>query len=144
VQEKNVHDLVDLAKVGVKLVVAGLTAPTGRYAKEAIGRLGASGSYGVDFAAHVEANITNRETNVRAVLARVALGDDDAGIVYVTDAFGDDRIRRIEIPESCNVVADYAIGVVTNSPAEKRAASFVAFVLGAQGQAVLAKHGFGR
>jgi molybdate transport system substrate-binding protein len=144
VEGKRVKALSDIAKPGVKLVVAGDTVPAGRYAKQVVAQLGASGLYGADFVAGFEANVVSQETNVRAVQAKVALGEADAGIVYVTDAAGDDRVRTIAIPERYNVVAEYAIGVVVNSPAESAAESFVAFVLGAKGQAVLVKHGFAR
>jgi molybdate transport system substrate-binding protein len=144
VEGARVKGLADLAKPGIKVVLAGSTVPVGRYARQAIAQLGASGQYGESFAARVEANVVSEETNVRAVLARIALGEADAGIVYVTDAAGDERLRTIEIPERSNVVAEYAIGVVAKTPSEALASSFVALVLGARGQAVLAKHGFAR
>jgi molybdate transport system substrate-binding protein len=81
---------------------------------------------------------------VRVVLSKVALGEADAGIVYVTDAAGSDKVRTIAIPDRCNVVAEYPIGVLTRSASPEAARAFVDLVLGAEGQAVLARHGFAR
>jgi molybdate transport system substrate-binding protein len=51
---------------------------------------------------------------VRDVLAKVTIGEADAGIVYVSDAAaaGDD-VQAIEIPDVLNIVASYPIAAVT-------------------------------
>jgi molybdate transport system substrate-binding protein len=118
--------------------------PAGRYASQVLDKLSESGRYGAGYAARVRANVVSQETNVRVVLSKVALGEADAGIVYVTDAAGSDKVRTIEIPARCNVVAEYPIGVLSRSASAEAARAFVELVLGAEGQAVLARHGFAR
>jgi molybdate transport system substrate-binding protein len=143
--ESRVRGLVDLARPGTKLVVAGAAVPVGRYTAEVLARLGASGFYGEAFPDRVRANIVSEESNVRAVLSKVALGEADAGFVYRTDAEGEkDKTRTIEIPAPYNVVAEYAIGVLRGSHAPKDAQGFVDLVLGPEGQAILRAHGFAR
>lgn len=142
--DPRVERLADLARPGVKLVLAGSGVPAGRYSAEVLGRLASSGAYGPDFAARVRRNTVSEETNVRVVLAKVALGEADAGLVYATDAASSDRVRAIEIPAAQNVVAAYPIGVVTRSAAAGTARAFLDLVLGATGQAILRRHGFGR
>jgi molybdate transport system substrate-binding protein len=119
--------------------------PVGRYTAQVLAKLEASGHYGADFQARVQQNVVSLETNVRAVLAKVALREADAGFVYVTDAAAaGDKVRVLEIPEASNEVVAYRIGVVTRSAAPAQARAFVDLALGRQGQAVLHKHGFAR
>jgi molybdate transport system substrate-binding protein len=137
--------LADLARPGTKVVVAGSTVPVGRYTLQVLQKLSAAGPFGDDFQARVQANLVSQETNVRAVLSKVALGEADAGFVYVTDAkSASGKVKNIEVPDRYNVVAEYPIGVLTRSPARKKAGVFVAFVLGAKGQAILETYGFAR
>jgi molybdate transport system substrate-binding protein len=138
-----VSGLAGLAAPGTKVVLAGPNVPAGRYAAEVLARLGASGLYGEGFAARVQSNVVSHETNVRAVLSKVALGEADAGFVYTTDmAAGGREVAAIEIPERHNVVAEYPVGVVSRSAAPAAAQAFVETVAGPEGQAVLRRHGF--
>jgi molybdate transport system substrate-binding protein len=76
------------------------------------------------------------------VLAKVALGEADAGIVYATDARGS-NVATIDIPDEYNVIARYYIASTLNAPNPQGAWRFVEYVLSAEGQAVLAEYGFG-
>ena len=137
--------LLDLARPGTRVVLAAPAVPAGRYTAQMLAKLGASGLYGDDFPSRVQANVVSEEANVRAVLAKIALGEADAGVVYATDvAAAGDKVRAIEVPDRDNVVADYPIGLVARAGAPEKARAFVAFVLGTEGQAVLRKRGFGR
>jgi len=135
--------LQDLARPGMKIVVAGATVPVGRYTTQVMSKMAAAGIFGDDFQTRVQANVASQETNVRAVLAKVVLGEADAGFVYATDAATvPEKARMLDIPERCNVVAEYPIGVVSKSAAPEKAKAFVALVLGQGGQAILRKYGF--
>jgi len=135
--------LQDLAHPGMKIVVGGPTVPVGRYTTQVLARLNAGGLLGDDFQARVQANVVSQEANVRAVVAKVGLGEADAGFVYATDAAASaDRVAVIDIPDRYNVVAEYPIGVVARSAAAEAAQAFVASVRSAEGQAILRKHGF--
>ncbi len=140
-----VKGLQDVARPGVKVLVAGPTVPVGRYTTQALAKLGAAGLYGDDFQTRVQANVVSHETNVRAVLSKVALGEADAGFVYVTDATtAEQKVQVIDIPERYNVVAEYPIGLVTKGAAAAQAQVFLDLVLGPEGQAILRKYGFAR
>jgi molybdate transport system substrate-binding protein len=137
-----VHGLQDVARPGMKVVVAGPSVPVGRYTTEVLAKLAASGLYGDDFQARVQANVVSQETNVRAVLAKVSLGEADAGFVYSTDAkTAGAKVGVLAIADRYNVVAEYPIGIPVRST-HPRAAAFIARVLGSDGQAVLRKYGF--
>jgi molybdate transport system substrate-binding protein len=131
--------LADLAGPGVKIVIAGPSVPAGRYTSEVLARLGADPA----FAARLQANVVSHETNVRAVLSKVVLGEADAGFVYATDAAAaKGKVRILEIPPRDNVTSEYPIAAVSRSAAPGPAQHFIALVMGAEGQAILRKHGF--
>jgi molybdate transport system substrate-binding protein len=142
---RKVSRLQDVARPGVKVLVTGPTVPVGRYTTQVLAKLGAAGLYGDDFQSRAQANVVSQETNVRAVLSKVALGEADAGFVYVTDAAAAaQKVQSIEIPERYNVVATYPIGLVTKSATPTQAKAFMDLVLGQEGQAILRKYGFVR
>ncbi|CDM65409.1 molybdate ABC transporter substrate-binding protein [Pyrinomonas methylaliphatogenes] len=136
--------LADLAKPGVRLVLAAQDVPIGGYAREVLARASRAPNYGGDFAARVQRNVVSEETNVRAALAKVALGEASATFVYRTDVTADvrDRVRIIEIPDEFNVVAEYYIAPTKNAPNPAGARAFIDFVLSDRGQQVLAERGF--
>ena len=77
------------------------------------------------------------------VVAKVASGDLDAGIVYVTDVLAnDDEVDGVEIPDELNVDATYPIATVVESEAPITGDAFVQYVLSDEGQQVLADFGF--
>lgn len=122
-------DLTDLEVVSL----CGEDVPCGRVATEALA------AAGVELA---EDRIT-RGQNARATLGAVADGDADAAIVYVTDAeSAGDTVTTVAIPADHNATARYPIGVVVETDARPIADTFVDFVSGPEGQAVLRDHGF--
>jgi molybdate transport system substrate-binding protein len=130
----------DLAKPGVKLVIAQEEVPVGGYARDSICTMAAdTATYGDDFVANVAGNVVSLEDNVRAVLSKVALGEADAGIVYTSDLTDD--VVAIEIPAAVNEVATYPIAPVAGGN-QDAAAAYIAFILSPDGQAILASNGF--
>jgi molybdate transport system substrate-binding protein len=132
----------DLARTGVKIIAAGKDVPITRYATQAIGLLAKAPGFPQDFAASYAANIVSREDNVKALIAKIELGEGDAGIVYVTDAKASTRVTTVPIPAEGNVPATYA-GVVLRASAHAAAAhAFLDWVAGTDGQKILATFGF--
>ena len=132
--------LEDLSKPGIKLVLAAETVPVGNYARQALDKM--NGSFGTDFKDKVLANIVSNEDNVKQVVAKVQLGEADAGIVYISDSIAAPDLKSIEIPTDLNVIAKYPIAPLTKSENADLAAKFTEYVLSAEGQAVLQKWGF--
>lgn len=135
--------LPDLARPGVKIVLAGDAVPAGRYAREVVAKLGGLAGFPPAYGPHVLGNVVSEEENVRAVVAKVRLGEADAGIVYTSDvaAAATPKLRTLEIPESANVLATYPIAVLRRSRNPAVARDFVTLVLSPAGQHVLARHG---
>jgi molybdate transport system substrate-binding protein len=132
----------DLARPGVRYVAAGPEVPITRYAMAVIDNLAALPGYPGDFAAAVAANTVSEEDNVRAVVAKVELGEADAAIVYLTDAWSSDGVASLAIPAEANVPATYAAVAVGASSQPGLAAEFLEFLTGPEAQAVLASYGF--
>ncbi len=132
----------DLARAGVKVIAAGDAVPITRYADQVVAKLGTLPGYPADFAGAYAANVASKEDNVKAVVAKVELGEGDAGIVYVTDATASTKVATIGIPADANVPATYA-GVVVGASAHPDAArAFLAWLTGPDGQGILAGFGF--
>jgi molybdate transport system substrate-binding protein len=135
-----VESLEDLAGPGLKLVLAAEEVPIGNYARQALELM--NGEFGVDFKDSVLANVVSNEDNVKQVVAKVQLGEADAGIVYMSDAVAAPELKQLEIPAEVNVIAKYPIAPLTESPNADLATEFINYVLSPEGQATLKKWGF--
>ncbi|GAB3583146.1 molybdate ABC transporter substrate-binding protein [Amycolatopsis endophytica] len=86
----------------------------------------------------------SEEQDVKQVLNKVASGDADAGLVYVTDATSAaDKVAEVDFPEAATAINNYPIAVVKDAPRTDLAKQWIEFVLGEQGKAELQKVGFG-
>jgi molybdate transport system substrate-binding protein len=132
----------DLARAGVKIIAAGDEVPITKYASQLIGNLAKEPGYPADFAAAYASNVVSKEDNVKAIVAKIELGEGDVGIVYVTDAAASTKVATLGVPESANVLATYAGVVVKESPNAAAAQAFLAWFAAPDGQAILASFGF--
>ena len=126
----------ELARPGLKLVLAAEDVPAGGYARQVLDNVGP------DFKTQVLANVVSNESTVKQVVAKVQLGEADAGIVYASDAVATPELHVIEIPIEWNVLAKYPIAPLVAAPHPELADAFVAFVLSQKGQVILQKWGF--
>lgn len=138
----DVRTPADLARPGVRIIAAGDEVPITTYAGQLVDNLAMESGYPADFAAAYAGNIASREDNVNAILAKIELGEGDAGIVYVTDARGSTKVVIVEVPEAANVPAPYAGVVVKASPNQDAAKAFLDWFAGPAGQSILASSGF--
>lgn len=138
-----IGSLKDLARRGIKLVVAAEAVPVGAYSREALTKLARAPGFPADFDRKVLANVVSQEENVKSVVAKVQLGEADAGMVYVSDAVGavSRYLRVFPIPEPQNVIADYPLAVLRAAKAPVAAGAFVSLLLSAEGQGVLRRYG---
>ena len=111
------------------------SVPAGRYARQALTRLGVW--------PQVSGRIAGAES-VRAALALVARGEAPLGIVYATDAKAEPRVMVAGIfPEASHEPIRYPLALLktTTSP---DAEPFRRFLLGAETRAILLRYGFRR
>ena len=126
-----IADLADLAREDVIVVLCDERVPCGSYARAALD------------AAGVTVTPDGYEARVTGVVAKVALGEADAGIVYVTDvAAAADETDGVAIPDADNVIATYPMVATAAAGNRALADAFIDFVTGAEGQAILERHGF--
>jgi len=136
--------LQDLANANLKLVLAAKEVPVGKYTLGFLDKASQDVAFGTTFKDDVLRNVASYEENVKAVLTKVALGEGDAGIVYLTDVTlaNADKVGRLDIPDALNSVATYPIAVVSDTSQPELAQAFIQMVLSAQGKEILAKYGF--
>jgi len=126
-----------------RVVLAGPEVPAGVYADRFLDR--ADAVFGEGFARRVRARVVSREPSVRAVLAKVVLGEADAALVYRTDAraAGPGKVATVAIDDPRLAVrARYEVAVLRRAPAPELAAAFVDYLLGPSGQRFFAARGF--
>jgi len=125
----------DITTPGVKLVIGDAAVPIGAYTRTVLGNLHMTKAL---------SNVVSNEQDVKAVVAKVALGEADAGFVYVTDArAAGGKVRVIHLPARAQPTVQYEIAVVKASRNRAAATAFVARVLGPAGRRFLHAAGFG-
>ena len=140
----NIQTLQDLAKPGLKLVLADAAVPVGQYARDFLKKASGDPTFGTTYSDQVLKNVVSNEQDVKVVYSKVQLGEADAGIVYTTDAAvnGGTAVNQIAIPDMLNVIAMYPIAPISASTHHTQADQFIAYVRSSDGQAVLSKDGF--
>jgi molybdate transport system substrate-binding protein len=126
-----ISGLADFADAGRRFALCAPEVPCGSAAEEVFRTAG------------VEAAPDTLETDVKAALQKVRLGEVDAALVYRTDviAAGDD-VEGVDFPEAAAAVNVYPITALTEAKNPDLATAFVGYVRGPEGQAVLSKAGF--
>jgi len=137
---RTLETLADLPRAE-RIVVGTPEVPIGAYTLKVLDK--ASATLGADFRKRVEAKIASRELNVRQVLAKVVLGEADAGIVYRSDALtAVGKVAVVTIPPELNVTAEYPIAALEAAPHPELARRWLELVKSPVGVAALLRAGF--
>lgn len=132
----HIKSVNDITRPGVKLVICNSTVPCGDYAQTAFKNLGITTA--------AMKNVVSQTTDVTQTVAEVALGQADAGFVYITDAdAAQGKVSVIRLPTQAKPGAEDFIAVVKSAPHPAAAKAFVALILSPAGQAKLRAAGFG-
>jgi molybdate transport system substrate-binding protein len=130
---KRVKGLADFARDDLRLALGGRTSSIGRHSRWVLSRLKLRPTRAVE------------ATTADGVLAAIARGEADAGIVYVTTFVGLDAssgVESIAIPDADNTAALYSISVAREPAEPAGAAAFRELALGPAGQELLKEAGF--
>jgi molybdate transport system substrate-binding protein len=135
--------LQDLARRGVKVILAAEAVPAGKYSRQMLHNLSRTVGFAADFARRVQSNVVSEEENVRSVVGKIQLGEADAGVVYRSDVSPSAarHVRALAIPDSANVLATYPIARVRDAKEPGAAGEFIGLVLSPEGQRVLEQNG---
>jgi molybdate transport system substrate-binding protein len=131
-----IRSVYDLRRRGVKVVIGDESVPIGSYTRQILDRLG--------LADEVLANVVSQETDVKGIVAKVALGEADAGFAYATDARPvAGRVKTVALPRWAQPPIRYEIAVVRATKHPAAAGVFVKRVLSKRGRLTLRRAGFG-
>jgi molybdate transport system substrate-binding protein len=131
-----IKSVFDLRRSGIKLVIGTATVPIGAYTRRVLSRLGITSA--------VLKNVVSQESDVKGIVSKVALGQADAGFVYVTDArpvAGD--VKKIAIPAWSQPKVRYEIAVVARSSNRAAGQAFLNELGTKRGRRLLVANGFG-
>jgi molybdate transport system substrate-binding protein len=140
-----ITSLRDLARPGLRLVLAAPEVPIGRYARDILRKAALEES--------VARNVVSLEADVLAVLAQVESGEADAALVYSTDVAartqGHERdhespLTAIAIDDELQPEVALQIGLVATSDGAARAVAqqLRAYLLTGKGRETLLARGF--
>ena len=138
----NIQSFQNVADPGVRLVLAQNDVPAADYALQILDK--ANARYGEDFEKQVLSNVVSRESDVRASVNRVVVGDADATFGYASDYTIDirDRVTIIPIPPDLNIIATYPIAALRDAKDPELTEKWVELVTSKEGQRVLEKWNF--
>ena len=120
--------LRDLSRRDVLVALAAPGVPLGEYSR------------GMLSATNVEVTPVTFEADARGVLAKVALGEVDAGIVYATDAASASNVDSVVIPEAEAVNVEYVALDLTGVSGAGQV--LIEFLKSDAGRSALADRGF--
>ena len=131
-----VTSVYDLQRPGLRVVIGDKTVPIGTYTRQILDTLGVT--------AGVTKNVVSNETDVKGIVAKVALGEADAGFVYVTDAkAAASKLKVIPLPGWAQPPIRYELAVVKASTHGAAARAFLKKVVSKRGRRLLLRAGFG-
>jgi molybdate transport system substrate-binding protein len=129
-----IKSVYDLKTKNVKLVIANAAVPVGSYTRTVLKKMNLTS---------VLNSVVSQESDVKAVTGKVALGQADAGFVYVTDARAvSDQVTVIRIPAWAQPRVRYEIAVVSKSNNKAAAQAWIKGILSTKGQTALKNAGF--
>ncbi len=133
----HIHSVADLTRPGVKVVIGDASVPVGSYTLTVLKNLGISDG--------VLKNVVSKEVDVKGVVAKVALGEADAGFVYVTDVKPvRGRVAAIAIRASAQPKVVYEVCVLKSAKHLRAAHRYVTALLRPPAQKLFVAYGFGR
>jgi len=135
--------LADLAKPGMLIAMGTEEVPVGINTRKVIDKIANDSAYGSEWKDAVFANTATYETTEPGVVEKVKLGEVDAGFIYESSyKASEEDLNMVTIPENFNELQYYSIATMNLAPNRAGAEAFENFMLGEEGQKILASYGF--
>lgn len=131
--------LRDLARPDLLVVVGNGQVPVGRYTRLFFSHLASDQSYGTELVTQIKSNVISEENRAKAIVAKLRLGEADAGIAYQSDINNSD-LRSLPLPDSLNPLVTYPLAKVSGG--DEQAGRLYSFLLSTAAQQIFQKHGF--
>jgi molybdate transport system substrate-binding protein len=132
----HIRSVYDLRRNGIKVIIGTPTVPVGAYTRQILDSLGITQD--------VMSNVVDQESDVKGIVAKIALGQGDAGLVYKTDAKpAGKKVQAILIPGWAQPPIRYEMGIVRKSSHLAAARTFIKRVTSLRGRRLLVQAGFG-
>ena len=132
----HIRSVYDLRRRGLKVIIGTPTVPVGAYTRQILDSLGINQD--------VMSNVVDQEPDVKGIVAKIALGEGDAGFVYKTDARpAGKKVQAILVPAWAQPPIRYEIGVVRKSSHRLAARAFIKRATSLRGRRLLVQAGFG-
>lgn len=138
---EKVKSLADL--VGdIDIILAAEEVPAGKYARNILAKY--EELVLESYAEKVLSNVVSNESTVKGVASKIALGEADAGLVYVTDVTesSKDKVKMIEIDDEYNEKATYWIALLKDSKNKHAEGMYDEMLSNEDVKAVFEKYGF--
>jgi molybdate transport system substrate-binding protein len=131
----HIQSVYDLRRSGVEVIIGSPTVPVGAYTRQLLDALGISSS--------VMQNVVDQEPDVKSIVAKIALGEGDAGFVYTTDARpAGNKVLSVALPGWAQPPIRYEVGIVRKSSHIDAATTFIKHVTSLRGRRLLVQAGF--
>ncbi|TDX52710.1 molybdate ABC transporter substrate-binding protein [Orenia marismortui] len=141
-----INGIKDLLQDGISIVIADKSVPVGRYTVQMLNKQNDNPQLSANYKEKFFAAVVSKELDVKSVLAKVELGEADAGVVYKTDANASDKdkVKVVNIKDQYNVIATYPIAPLKgiNSEHQEAAAKFLDYLYSQEGGKILEGRGF--
>jgi molybdate transport system substrate-binding protein len=132
----HIRSVYDLRWKGLKVVIGTPSVPVGAYTRQILDSLGMTQD--------VMGNVVDQESDVKGIVAKIALGQGDAGFVYKTDARpAGKKVQSILIPAWAQPPIRYEVGIVRKSSNPAAGRAFIRRVTSLRGRRLLVQAGFG-
>ena len=134
--------IADLARPELLLAIGNRQVPVGFYTQQLFAGLTTDSAYGPALVGKIKGNIVSEEGRVKAIIAKLLLGEVDAGIVYQSDLTpaNSHKLTAIALPQQHNPLAIYLLAKVRKT--EARVDDFITFLYDTWAQDTFAQHGF--
>lgn len=131
--------ITDLTRPDLLLVIGNPQVPIGRYTRQLFTALATDAAYGPELVTRIKQNIVSEESRVKAIVAKLLLGEVDAGFVYLSDITSD-KLSAVPLPEKLNPQAIYPLAKVQGGIVEID--RFYSFLQTSAATDIFRRHGF--
>jgi molybdate transport system substrate-binding protein len=140
----NIRRLIDLARPGVKLIIADKEVPLGNYTLDFLKKASQDAAFGQEYKQNVLNNVISYEQSARVVYNKIMQGEADIGIIYASDVNeqNQEQALTLPIPDPLNVNVSYYIAPLNNNHNAELSAKFLSYALSMEVQDIMASYGF--